>query len=91
MNEIALPAYPAVDDVWKILGREHRPIVVYGMGNGADKILDELTRRGISVSGVFASDGFVRHQQFRGFTVLSYAEAVERDGDIIVLLCFESK
>ena len=77
-------------DMWKKLSAANKPIWLYGMGNGADKILDELTRRGISVSGVFASDGFVRHQQFRGFTVSSYAEAVERDGDIIVLLCFGS-
>lgn len=77
-------------DMWKRLSEAKKPIWLYGMGNGADKILDELTRRGISVSGVFASDGFVRHQQFRGFTVSSYAEAVERDGDIIVLLCFGS-
>ena len=77
-------------DMWKRLTEAKKPIWLYGMGNGADKILDELTRRGVSVSGVFASDGFVRHQQFRGFTVLSYAEAVERDGDIIVLLCFGS-
>lgn len=77
-------------DMWKKLSAAKKPIWLYGMGNGADKILDELTRRGISVSGVFASDGFVRHQQFRGFTVSSYKEAVERDGDIIVLLCFGS-
>ena len=77
-------------DMWQRLSLAKKPIWLYGMGNGADKILDELTRRGIKVSGVFASDGFVRHQQFRGFTVLSYSEAVERDGDIIVLLCFGS-
>ena len=52
-------------DMWKKLSATKKPIWLYGMGNGADKILDELTRRGISVSGVFASDGFVRHQQFR--------------------------
>ncbi len=75
-------------DLWGRLKEAEKPIWLYGMGDGADKILNELNRRDIAVSGVFASDGFVRHQEFRGFTVVSYAEAKNRDGDIIVLLSF---
>lgn len=76
------------DDLWQRLSRAEKPIWLYGMGDGADKILNELERRNIAVSGVFASDGFVRHQQFRGFTVMSYGEAKDISGDIIVLVCF---
>lgn len=76
------------DDLWQRLSCAEKPIWLYGMGDGADKILNELYRRNISVSGVFASDGFVRRQSFRGFTVKSYGEAREKSGEIIVLVCF---
>ncbi|MBQ8894285.1 MAG: FkbM family methyltransferase [Clostridia bacterium] len=75
-------------ELWKKLKTADKPIVLYGMGNGADRILDVMEARGIKVSGVFASDGFVRHQQFRGFTVGSYEELKDRFGDMIVLVCF---
>lgn len=75
-------------NLWEKLQKTHKPIVLYGMGNGADKILDICAQKGISVSGIFASDGFARHNVYRGFTVVSYAEAKERFGEMIVLVCF---
>lgn len=77
-------------DLWQRLKGEARPVYLYGMGNGADKILDECIRQGIEVKGVFASDGFVRHQLFRGFTVESYSEARKKHPDMTALLCFGS-
>ena len=56
-------------NVWDALKNTKKPIVLYGMGNGADKVLDEFERRGITAAGVMASDDFVRYQDFRGFTV----------------------
>ena len=38
--------------MWNYLKEINRPILLYGMGNGADKILDEMERRGIAASGV---------------------------------------
>ena len=76
--------------LWEKLKSANRPVFLYGMGNGADKILDECIRLGIEISGVFASDGFVRGQSFRGFTVESYSEAKEKHPDMIALLCFGS-
>lgn len=75
-------------ELWKKLKDADKPIVLYGMGNGADRILDVMEARGIVASGVFASDGFVRHQTFRGFTVCSYDELKEQFGDMIVLIGF---
>ena len=75
-------------ELWTHLKDTKKPIVLYGMGNGADRIIDILTEMGVAVSGVFASDGFVRHQQFRGFTVCSYSELKEKFNDMIVLLAF---
>ena len=47
-------------DLWSYLCESDKKIVMYGMGNGADKILSICERRGIEVSDFFASDGFVR-------------------------------
>lgn len=71
---------------WDTLGEERRPIVLYGTGNGADKIIDACESYGIRLSGVFASDGFVRDRVFRDMRVLSYSEVRERFGDDIVVL-----
>lgn len=46
--------------VWTRLQAETRPVVLYGMGDGADKILDRFAQLGIAAAGVFASDEFVR-------------------------------
>lgn len=76
--------------MWNRLKTTDKPIVLYGMGNGADRVLDELAKRGIEAAGVFASDGFVRGHSFRGFPVTTYAAAKERFGEMIVLVCFGS-
>lgn len=77
-------------DIWTYLKNCNKNIVLYGTGNGADKILDELERNNIAVSGVFASDGFVRERFFRGMRVMSYSEAKEKFPDMTVLMCFGS-
>ncbi len=77
-------------DLWRTLAESGRPILLYGMGNGADKIISVLTDRGVAVSDFFASDGFVRGQIFHGKTVLSASEALARYPDAIVLLAFGS-
>ena len=64
------------------------PIAVYGMGNGADKLFSFLEQQELSPSCVFASDAFVRGQQFRGYPVLTFDQAVARYGRVNVLLAF---
>ncbi len=78
-------------DMWQTLKESTKPIVMYGMGNGADKILAVFSKKGIEVSDFFASDGFVRHQIFHGKTVMSYAEICERYDDFIVVVSFGSQ
>ena len=77
-------------DLWERLLAERRDILLYGMGNGADKILSVLAARGISVAGVFASDGFVRGQSFHGMRVQSFSEICTRyaPDECVVLLAF---
>lgn len=80
--------YNFIMDIWNYLKSTDRPIVLYGMGDGADKIMAALNRYGISPKGVFASDGFVRKKLFHGFPVIGYAAAKRTFPDMIVLLCF---
>ncbi len=77
-------------DLWTYLENTEKPIVVYGMGNGADKIIARLTERNIEVSDFFASDGFVRGHCFHGKRVLSLKEIEEKHQDFIILLSFAS-
>lgn len=79
-------------DLWHYLQSTDKTIVMYGMGNGADKILAVCEHYGIEVSDFFASDGFVRGHSFHGKTVLSYSAVKEKYGaeNIIVLLSFAS-
>lgn len=74
--------------MWNYLAHTTKPIVLYGMGNGADKVLAQCEQRKIKVAGVFASDEFARHNTFRGYTVTTYAEAGAQFGDMLVLVCF---
>lgn len=73
---------------WDSLAKTKKPIVLYGMGNGADSILDVLQQRGIRAQAVFASDGFVRGHSFRGFQVRSYDEVCQEFGEFVILLSF---
>lgn len=78
-------------DLWESLEREKNPIVLYGTGNGADKILAEFKNRGIRCDGVFASSGFVRNREFHGMKVESLDQVTERLGEnITIVLCFGS-
>lgn len=77
--------------MWDYLKTVPKPIILYGMGDGALKIMEQLKQRDIPVAGIFASDGFVRGHSFQGFPVLSYSEAKEKWGAMCVLLCFGSQ
>ena len=74
--------------VWEKLRLSGEPVVLYGMGNGADLILDEFAALGIKCSGVFASDDFVRGQSFRGFKVEKLSEIEARLNSFTVAVGF---
>lgn len=90
MNKYLWEADCPESDLWQELSSSDRPILVYGMGNGADKLTQRLLERGLAVADYFASDGFVRGQSFRGSRVLSRAEALSKYDAPIVLLAFAS-
>lgn len=75
--------------LWDRLAAETRPIFLYGTGNGGDKILTALENYNVTLTGVFASDGFVRDRQFHGHHVRAYSDVTAEYGDdIVVLLAF---
>ena len=79
-------------DCWTFLKNACLPILIYGMGNGADKIISVFEKYGIEYQDVFASDGFVRGHSYRGKTVISYSQACEKYGnDFIIVVSFGSK
>lgn len=65
-----------------------KPVVLYGMGNGADKIIHYLKKYDVDLAGVFASDSFVRGHSFHGLPVMTYTQAKEAFGDMVVLVAF---
>ena len=85
-----LPAYPLSEDMWDTLAKETRPIVVYGMGNGADKLIERFNKYGVTISDFFASDGFVRGHTFHGMRVKSFSEIKETYPDFVIVLSFAS-
>ena len=85
-----LNKYTSVTPLAKTLS--DRPVVLYGTGNGADKVIKMiLGPLGIKPAAVFASDGFVRNREFAGLPVESFSEVAARYGkDMKILMCFGS-
>ena len=79
-----------ITDIWTELKAVSRPIVLYGTGNGADRVIDILEKENIKISGIFSSTAFVRDRFFRGFKVETYDALRERFPDMRVLMCFGS-
>ena len=77
-------------DLWEYLKESQKTVVLYGMGNGADKILSVLAERDIPVGGIFASDGFARGNLFHGMPVRTWSDIKAEFGaeNVIVLLSF---
>lgn len=78
-------------NVWNVLKTCGKPVVLYGMGDGADKVLGAFERYGIKASAVIASDEFVRGQSFHGFTVKKLSDVEQEFDDFVIALCFASQ
>lgn len=81
------------EDIWSYLKKTDKAIVIYGMGNGADKVIKMCEKNNITVADFYASDAFVRGQQFHGKTVMTYNQIREKygDGNFISLLSFATR
>ncbi len=81
---------PNYFSIWERLKTETRPIVLYGTGNGADRIIDILEANSIKISGIFSSAAFVRERFFRGYKVTDFETCKKEFPDMLVLMCFGS-
>lgn len=75
-------------DVWQRLQSCNKPVVVYGMGDGAVKILQVMQRYGIRPAAMFASDDFARGNSFMGYTVGKLRDVQAVYDDFIIVLAF---
>ena len=80
-----------LESVWHKLKNDGKPVVLYGMGDGADKVIKAFEQYGIQPSAVMASDEFVRGQSFHGFTVKKLSDIEDEFDDFNIALCFASQ
>ncbi|MBR6760648.1 MAG: FkbM family methyltransferase [Oscillospiraceae bacterium] len=73
---------------WDRLKEEQRPIYLYGMGDGAVRILSAMRSYGIHAAGIFASDEFVRGHDFAGYPVKKLSEIEAECEDFVIVLAF---
>ena len=74
--------------LWDRLKVSKKPVILYGMGDGAQKILNVMEQRGIKPSGFMASDEFVRGHSFAGFEVKKLSDIEKEFGDVTILVAF---
>lgn len=76
--------------VWKRLKETEKPIVMYGMGDGAQKIMSVLESLDIKPAEFMASDEFVRGHSFLGYQVKKLSDIQAQYEDFIIVVCFGS-
>ncbi len=74
--------------LWEELQSLTHPILIYGMGNGAEKLLSQCRTYGIPIAGMFSSDSHAREGTFQGCPVLSRTRALEQYPNAMILLAF---
>lgn len=79
-----------METVWKRLSESEKPIVMYGMGDGAEKIMAVFESLGIKPAAFMASDEFVRGHSFIGYQVHTLSEIQQMYDDFIIVVCFGS-
>lgn len=79
------------ESVWKVLKDTRRPIIIYGTGNGADKILRQMHKNNIHIYGIMASNDFVRGQSFQGHIVRRLSDFETEADDPIIIIAFGSQ
>ena len=79
-----------VHTVWDTLAHADLPIVIYGTGDGADKIINVMETLDIPLTAIFVSDDFYRGQMFHGRQVTTLSALEEQYSDFIIVVAFGS-
>lgn len=75
--------------LWHRLQAEKHPILIYGMGNGAEKLLLLAQQYHVPIAGIFASQDHSREGlMFQGYSVMAYRDALEKYPDGVILVAF---
>ncbi len=88
MKDFTSEYYLSLESCWEYLAKTDLPVFIYGMGDGALKILRQFENYNIPCSGFFASDEFVRGHYFQGHLVHRLSEIEKSVGDFVVVLAF---
>lgn len=83
------PDFPDMT-VWDRLKSSTLPVVLYGTGDGADKILAVMESQAIPLTAIFVSDDFYRGQSFHGIPVTTYSALEQLYADFIIVVAFGS-
>ncbi len=75
-------------DCWDYLKNTDLPVFIYGMGDGALKIMGVFEQYGIPLAGFFASDEFVRGHTFQGHLVHTLSQIEALIDDFVIVLAF---
>ena len=66
INSFEKDYFKSLESSWTRIKNSKKPVYIYGMGGGCEKILSQFKRLDIKIDGIFASDDFVRGQSFAG-------------------------
>ena len=75
-------------DCWDYLKSTEFPVFIYGMGDGALKIMRVFEQYRIPLAGFFASDEFVRGHTFQGHLVHTLSQIEALIDDFVIVLAF---
>lgn len=88
MSDFCFEYYKDKESCWQFLQKTDLPIFIYGMGDGALKILKQFEHYKIACGGFFASDEFVRGHYFQGHLVHKLSEIEKNVGEFVIVLAF---
>lgn len=75
-------------DIWSRLQNTNKPIVIYGVGDGANKIIKACNLHNIKISDIFVSDNCNKKYNLDNFEVLKFSDIKTKYEDFIILLAF---
>lgn len=84
----SLDYFMSLTSSWEFFKNTELPIFIYGMGDGCLKLTKQLSGIGVSETGIFASDEFVRGHSFLGHKVKTLAEVESEYEEFAVALAF---
>lgn len=77
--------------VWDKVRECNLPILIYGTGDGADKMLSYMEKLNLQSSGFIVSDDFYRGQSFKGYKCYTRAMADDLFNDYMCLVAFGTR